>query len=130
MTQTPPLDLEAVQHRYDAVEAGWVGYPLETGETEVEYRERVEPLLSVDAYNSASDVPALLDEVRRLQHLLHRALDVTERHAPEVAWDQHIAEKHPDADADEPTSSWAYHVREDHDFSDLGTITYEKWGPG
>jgi hypothetical protein len=67
MTQTPPLDLEAIQQRYDLVEAGWIAYPLETGETEAEYRKRVEPCLSVDAYNSACDVPALIAEIRRLE---------------------------------------------------------------
>ena len=70
MTQTPePIDLAAVQDRYDTFDAAWIGYPYETGETEAEYRERVESLLHSDAATSAQDVPALIAEIYRLREL-------------------------------------------------------------
>lgn len=77
---TQPLDLNAARERYDTFEHGWIGYPYETGETEAEYQQRVEPLLHADAVRSAKDVPALIAEIQRLQQLLW-----TSSHRPEDA---------------------------------------------
>jgi hypothetical protein len=54
MTQTPePLDLDAVQQRWDVFTRGWTGY--------------------AGVAACANDVPALIAEIRRLQQMLHPA---------------------------------------------------------
>jgi hypothetical protein len=71
---TEPLDLDAVQRRYDLANDQPLG---ETGETMQEWRDRVDLELAGRAFESSDDVPALIAEIRRLQQLLHPVNDAT-----------------------------------------------------
>jgi hypothetical protein len=82
MTQTPPLDLEAVQERHRAVFAA--ASPIETGETYPEHDERIHREQDYALYESACDVPALIAEIRRLRQLWNSVL-VPPR-GPDAGW--------------------------------------------
>lgn len=72
MTQpTPPLDLDAVENRYEA--ANRHTWPMLLGEEDNEFWDRVDADQKMAAAASLADIPTLIAEVRRLQELLHPA---------------------------------------------------------
>jgi hypothetical protein len=102
---TQPLDLDAIQRRYDLANDT---PPGETGETMQEWRDRVDLELAGRAFDSSDDVPALIAEIRRLQQLLH----------PSASADTYVREVTPNGT----------HVREVTHLGDM-VLTYEAWEP-
>lgn len=72
MTQAlEPLDLDAVQERYNAAfETTWTA---QVGETEAEFGQRTSEEQNYAYWNCAKDVPDLVAEIQRLRLLLNEA---------------------------------------------------------
>jgi hypothetical protein len=87
MTQSqPPIDLAVIVERYDQFALDWVAYPVQSGESEAEHRERLRDAMDSDAVACAQDVPALLAEIRRLQAMLHPAVQPRSEKRGDVTW--------------------------------------------